>query len=88
MAGLSSDWRHRRMTGSAFARYELRGTFHVVVLRALSGIEGESRGGEGGGTDIKFSKVKTWIFLMFFKVFASLAPPKIDSKTDPILRAS
>ena len=32
------------MTGSAFARYELRGTFHVVVLRALSGIEGEFEG--------------------------------------------
>ena len=33
-----------RMTGSALTSYELRGTFHVILLRALSGIEGESEG--------------------------------------------
>ena len=33
-----------RMTGSAFARYELRGTFHVKVLHAEWIIEGESEG--------------------------------------------
>ena len=32
------------MTGSALARYELRGTFHVLLLRALSGTEGEFEG--------------------------------------------
>ena len=32
------------MTGSALARYELRGTFHLRVLRALSGIGGEAEG--------------------------------------------
>ena len=34
----------RRMNGSAFVRYELRGTFHVLLLRALSGTEGEFEG--------------------------------------------
>ena len=44
VSGFSLNWASGRMTGSAFARYELRGTFHMRVLRALSGIEGESEG--------------------------------------------
>ena len=35
---------HRRMTGSALRGIELRGTFQVRLLRALSGIEGEFEG--------------------------------------------
>ena len=42
--GIECPSGHRRMTGSALARYELRGTFHVLLLRALSGTEGEFEG--------------------------------------------
>ena len=33
------------MTGSALARYELRGTFHMRVLAALRPLEGVTQGG-------------------------------------------
>ena len=40
------------MTGSAFARYELRGAFHMLLLRALSGAEwGGFRGGDCVGIE-------------------------------------
>ena len=41
------------MTGSAFARYELRGTFHVLLLRALSGTEGEFEGENVAGVSLR-----------------------------------
>ena len=62
------------MTGSAFARYELRGTFHLRVLRAFSGIEGESEGERVSGSSLNrslwadffwsFSRVLSWNFLV------------------------
>ena len=85
MAGVSSDWRHRRMTGSAFARYELRGTFHVVVLRALSGIEGEFEGERVAG--LSPDRASGRIFfgaarLTFSRFFAPRRPAKTEPKME------
>ena len=50
MAGASPDRAHRRMTGSALRGIELRGTFRMRLLRALSGIEGEFEGERVAGS--------------------------------------
>ena len=41
--------------GKRFARYELRGTFRVRLLRALSGIEGESEGEGVSGVSLNLA---------------------------------
>ena len=43
----------RRMTGSALARYELRGTFHVGVLAALRPPRGRCRRERGSGASLR-----------------------------------
>ena len=77
------------MTGSALARYELRGTFHMRLLRALSGIEGESRGGEGGGSEPGFAPSADFFFshfslffIGFYRFFGPRTPSKMEVKTD------
>ena len=50
VAGSSLRSGRRRMTGSAFARYELRGTFHIYCSARLAD-RGGVRGGERGGIE-------------------------------------
>ena len=60
---------HRRMTGSAFARYELRGTFHVLLLRALSGIEGGFGGENVAGLSLRWAVGGFFLIVFSFVCF-------------------
>ena len=73
------------MTGSAFARCELRGTFHVLLRRALSGIEGEFEGENVAGLSLDWAVggfFFCWVSIGFIRFFGPRGLPSCTPNMD------
>ncbi len=79
------------MTGSALARYELRGTFHMRVLAALRPPRGRVREGDRDGIDPQFGPSADFFLCVSIEDFHqkwSLKASKLRSMLDLVLGGS